>query len=166
MSILGVLRSQRTLFVQCPACSSEFPVRDAQLFDATKQLPPQALKRLQEMRTELLQARANLLSRKMRATERAQVTAESVNVGKVVEKIAPSLPGFPLVAADCRSLFEPIDYLVFRGLSIHGQVSALYFVDVKSGQARLTGRQRKLRELVETGRLSMIVADTNARSSA
>ena len=85
------------------------------------------------------------------------IAAESVGIGKVVEKIAPSLPGFPVNSADCRSLFEPIDYVVFQGLSRFGKVEAIQFVDVKSGGARLNGIQQQVRHAVESGKVRMLI---------
>ena len=70
-------------------------------------------------------------------TKTARRTAEAVNLGKIVEKIVPSFASFSYEPGDCRALFEPIDYLVFSGLAKQNQVEALFFVDVKSGNARL-----------------------------
>ncbi len=80
-----------------------------------------------------------------------------MGIGKIVEKIAPSLPGFPVNSADCRSLFEPIDYIVFRGLSTAGHVEAIYFVDVKSGNARLNTTQKQIRQIVESGKVRLLL---------
>jgi predicted Holliday junction resolvase-like endonuclease len=60
----------------------------------------------------------------------------------IVEKIVPSFPSFAYEAGDCRAMFEPIDYLVFSGLSKRNRVEALYFVDLKSGNARLSGSHK------------------------
>ena len=45
----------------------------------------------------------------------------------------------------------PIDYLVFSGLTTRNQVEVLYFVEVKSGKARLTGSQQSIKKAVENG---------------
>jgi predicted Holliday junction resolvase-like endonuclease len=50
-------------------------------------------------------------------------------------------------------LFEPVDYLIFSGLTGRRKVDALYFVDVKSGAARLTAKQRIIKEVVDAGRV-------------
>ncbi len=69
----------------------------------------------------------------------------------IVEKIVPSFPSFAYVAGDCRAMFEPIDYLVFSGLTTRDRVEALFFVEVKSGNARLTGSQQSIKKAVEDG---------------
>jgi predicted Holliday junction resolvase-like endonuclease len=81
-----------------------------------------------------------------------------VNIGKVVEKIAPSLPGFPALPQECRSLLEPIDYIVFRGLDA-GRIEAIEFVEVKSGKATLNPNQKLVKEAVEDGRVELFIAE-------
>lgn len=160
MSLLRDLHSQRNLFAACPNCGEEFKLIDAELFDATRSiLPARAVERIAALRAGLTQRRAELRSRKARAAAHPRRVAESVNIGKVVEKIAPSLPGFPVRSGDCRTLFEPIDYVVFHGLSTNGIVDSLTFVDVKSGRARLTSTQSQVRALVECGKVSLIIAE-------
>jgi predicted Holliday junction resolvase-like endonuclease len=159
MSVLEDLRGQRRLYAQCPNCQDEFRLADADLFDATKPLSGRALQRLDELRQGVREQREDFAKRKLRADQHTQVVAEAVNIGKVVEKIAPSLPGFPVSPGDCRSLLEPIDYLVFKGLAATGKVDALIFVDVKSGNARLSKRQKTIRDLVECGKVSLTVTE-------
>jgi predicted Holliday junction resolvase-like endonuclease len=48
-------------------------------------------------------------------------------------------------------MFEPVDYLIFSGLTGRRRVDALYFVDVKSGGARLTNKQRSIKQAVDAG---------------
>ena len=84
-------------------------------------------------------------------TKTARRTAEAVNLGKIVEKIVPSFASFSYEPGDCRALFEPIDYLVFSGLAKQNQVEALFFVDVKSGSARLSRAQASIKSAVEAG---------------
>lgn len=158
VSLLSELQKQRRLFARCPSCDGEFRLADARLFDATRRLPDHALEYLAERREQLNEEQADLASRWERAKTRPRIAAESINIGKVVEKIAPSLPGFPVQAGDCRSLFEPIDYVVFRGLSTSGRVDAVLFVEVKSGRARLSETQTQVRAAVERGRVSLLIA--------
>jgi predicted Holliday junction resolvase-like endonuclease len=50
---------------------------------------------------------------------------------------------------DCRSLFNPIDYIIFDGLS-KGNVEKIVFSDIKTGEySRLTGSQPQIRQLVQ-----------------
>lgn len=87
-----------------------------------------------------------LLAKRKQGIEKTEKGAESVNIGKVVEKIATTLQGFPAAPADCRSLFEPIDFMVFDGLVKTGRVDVIRFVEVKSGAAKYDEKEQALRE--------------------
>ncbi len=130
-------------------------LRKARLFDATKPLPSYAQSYLKQANEGLEQERVDLARRRKLARENPRRTAEAVRIGKVVEKIGPSLPGFPLQSRDCRALFEPIDYVAFKGLSERGVVDAVVFIDVKSGGAVLQPNQRRIKIAVEKGRVSL-----------
>ncbi len=160
MSLLEDLKRQKGLFGQCPnpECGKEFRISDAQLFDATETLPERAAVYLAEREAAIEEGKEKLKKQKLNARTRPATGAESGIIGKVVEKIAPSLPGFPAASSDCRSLFEPIDYIVFEGLSERGEINSLAFVDVKSGKGTLTDVQKQIREVVEAGKVSLRIA--------
>src|SRR6266699_213768 len=162
MTLISDLTSGRGLYAQCPRCEEIFALRKASLFDVKGKLPPYAAEYLTQTRESLTQARADLRDRRRQAEERPRRAAESVRIGKVIEKIAPSLPGFPMTVPDCRSLFEPIDYLVFEGLSATGKVDSIRFVDVKTGNARLSPVQRQIKAAVGAGRVDLMIADHSA----
>ena len=155
MTLLEELQKARNLYVQCPSCDEEFSLKHADLFDATKPLPPKALQHIAAQKEALRQGQSDLKRRKLQAATRPATSATSSITGKVLEKIAPSLPGFPATPADCRALFEPIDYIVFKGLAAKGKVDSLVFVDVKSGKARLASDQRQIKKLVESNNVHL-----------
>jgi len=72
-----------------------------------------------------------------------------MNVGKILERVAPVCDGFGSVPRDYRPLFDPIDYVVFKGLAAHGEVKSTTFLGVKTGGGALTPRQRQIRAGVE-----------------
>jgi predicted Holliday junction resolvase-like endonuclease len=160
MTVLSHLQKQRRLFASCPNCEGEFRLADALLFDATqRQLPQKALEYLNRKQEELTDLREQLDARRLAATTRPRIAAKATNIGKVVEKIAPSLPGFPVTSSDCRSLLEPIDYVVFQGLSAKRRIDSVIFVDVKTGRGRLSGVQSQVKNLVDCGKVKLIIAD-------
>jgi len=135
----------------CPACMEDFALSDAVLFALGAEPPPAALAAFHAMRTRIKERKEALRASRERMTTGARRTAEAVNLGMIVEKIVPLFPSFAYEAGDCRAMFEPIDYLVFSGLTARNQVEALYFVEVKSGNARLTGSQQSIKKVVEDG---------------
>lgn len=74
----------------------------------------------------------------------------AVVTGKVSEQLVPYWPQFPFAPRDARFLGAPVDFLVFDGLS-EGAVRRVVFVEVKTGDARVTARERGVREAVERG---------------
>ena len=143
------LRSEN-LIAECPSCDGEFKLSDALLFDGTKPFPDEATTRRTEYEQELKDMKTNLEKKIKLATERAAITAEAVSIGKMVEHLTPILDGFGFKPTDCRPLFEPVDFLVFNGLSV-ASVNKLSFVEVKTGNARLNTPQRLIRDAIGDG---------------
>jgi predicted Holliday junction resolvase-like endonuclease len=71
----------------------------------------------------------------------------AVTAGKVYEQLLPYLPDFPFNPKDVRFLGSPVDFVVFDGLS-DGEVSRVVFVEVKTGAAELSTRERWVRDAV------------------
>lgn len=72
----------------------------------------------------------------------------AVTAGKVHEQLIPYLPEFGYNPKDARFLGSPVDLVVFDGLA-EGQVRRVVFLEVKTGAAPLTSRERQLRDVVE-----------------
>ena len=149
--LITELQRDKRFKATCPACMEDFALSDAVLFALSAEPPAAALAALNAMRARIKERKATLRASRERMTTGARRTAEAVNLGMIVEKIVPSFPSFAYEAADCRAMFEPIDYLVFSGLTARNQVEALYFVEVKSGNARLSGSQQSIKKAVEDG---------------
>jgi len=135
-------------YVQCPCCDEPIPLSEAGLFyleDFSKQgaeLYAEIQAGIKERSRELKNLRQNI-------KVKSETGAKAVNIGFILERIAPTMGNFKFDRNDCRSLFDPIDYIIFEGLSKNGQVSRLIFSDIKTGNARLNQSQKKIRELVE-----------------
>lgn len=150
-SMIAELQRNKRFMGTCPNCDKDFRLADATLFALDEQPPHTALEAIQAMREQIRERKSDLVRARERMTARAERTAQAINLGKIIEKIVPSFSSFSYSAGDCRALFEPIDYLIFSGLASRGRVDALFFVDVKSGKARLTGMQKAIKGKVEAG---------------
>ncbi len=149
--IIESLKSQ-ALIAECPRCNREFHLSDALLFDGTEPFPDEAEARRKEYETDLKDMRADLRKKKELAAVRAIATTEAVSIGKMVEHLVPILQGFEFEPADCRTLFEPVDLLVFNGLS-RSQVDHLAFMEIKTGGAQLNSHQRRIRNAIKDNRV-------------
>jgi predicted Holliday junction resolvase-like endonuclease len=76
----------------------------------------------------------------------------AVTVGKVYEQLVPYLPDFPFNPKDVRFLGSPVDFVVFDGLS-DGHIARIVFVEVKTGGAELSTRERRVRDAVQASRI-------------
>src|SRR5437762_12007981 len=72
----------------------------------------------------------------------------AVTAGKVHEQLVPYLPEFGFNPKDARFLGSPVDLVVFDGLSA-GDVKRVVFLEVKTGGAMLTEREKQVRAVIE-----------------
>ena len=135
-------------YCECPSCNRTMRIRDAGLF-YLDDFPPEAADRYRQMLEEIKERRKGINELRKNIPLKSQKGAEAVNIGFILERIAPSMRSFAFDHNDCRSLFDPIDYVIFEGLSRKGLVDRIIFADIKTGKARLQKNQREFKELVE-----------------
>lgn len=63
---------------------------------------------------------------------------------------------------DCRFLGNPVDYILFDGLSdvtdgVSDQVNSIKFIDIKTGSSGLNKAQRRIRDAIKEGKVSFQV---------
>lgn len=149
-SITELIRYLQTskLYAECPYCNEEFPLSGTLLFDGTGAFPTEAEKKKLELEGQLKQKQEDLTKRQERADVGAEKKAIEVGIGKIIEKVLPSYKNFNMVATDCRFLGEPIDMVVFDGVS-NNKINKITFLDVKTGNAALNKHQRLVRDAIE-----------------
>jgi predicted Holliday junction resolvase-like endonuclease len=141
-------------YCECPCgCGEEIKLKDADLFylDNFSTSGEEAQMRLLE---DLKQQRAELKEREKNMTKRPLLTTKAVNIGFILERIAPAFDHFPFDHNDCRSLFDPIDYVIFEGLKKNGVVSKIIFTDIKTGAAKLNMNQKIIKKLIENKKVN------------
>lgn len=77
--------------------------------------------------------------------------------GQVGEQVAPFLPNFPCNPADVRFVGKPVDFVAFPGAADGGEISELLIIEVKTGNAQLSKREREIKDAVEGGRVRYVV---------
>ena len=93
------------------------------------------------------------------ARKRSVNTSRAVLKGKMAEQFAPLFPEFQYLPSDAKFLGDPVDYVVFSGYSEfrEGLISEdeleVVFIDIKSGQARLTKGQQAIAQAIKAGRV-------------
>ena len=134
--------------IECPSCKEEIKLSEAGLFHLDN-FTPESQAVYKRMLDEQKVQRANLKERKLNIPIKSEVGAKAINLGFLLERLAPTLDGFTFNKNDCRSMFDPIDYVIFEGLSEKQKVDKIVFVDIKSGGAQLTKKQKKIKQVVE-----------------
>lgn len=79
--------------------------------------------------------------------------SRSVLGGQFSEQIAPFLPGFPCNPGDVRFVGKPVDFVAFPGCAEGSDIEEIYFIEVKSGQSKLSPREKQIKLAVEQGRV-------------
>lgn len=117
-----------------------------------------------DLRTRLKHAGAELKDaayQSERRTKGAVASSRTSHVGRIVEQLAPLLPGFPdYNLKDVQWIGGTTDFIVWegledatcRGIPTDAQIDII-FVDIKSGSAELSPRQRLIRDAVDGHRV-------------
>jgi predicted Holliday junction resolvase-like endonuclease len=134
-------------YIECSACNEEVQLKQAALFD-NKNFSDEALEVYNEQLDYIRQRKAELKALREKGTTKSEIGALSTNFGFIMERIAPTLPTFRFKHNDCRSIFDPIDYIIFEGLTETGSVEKIYFIDIKTGAARLSKKQREIKNTI------------------
>ncbi len=145
-SLIQALNKSK-LVAKCPHCGDEFRLSKSLLFDGRGKFPDKAEIRRLELFEELKDRATDLLEKQKRATTKSEKTAVAVGIGKIIEKIFPAHKNFDLIPSDCRFLAEPIDMIIFDGVS-ENKVDKITFMDVKTGGATLNKHQRQIRDAI------------------
>ena len=82
----------------------------------------------------------------------AIMKSRAVIGGQFSEQIAPFLPNFRYLPTECKFIGKPIDFLVFKGMD-EKKIEEVIFVEVKSGNAKLSAQEKNLREAIDKKRV-------------
>ncbi len=85
--------------------------------------------------------------------EDAVKRSRAVLAGQFSEQLAPYLPDFPYRPTEARFIGKPIDFIVFKGMD-EKDIHEVIFVEVKSGNSRLSTHEKKLRDAIDNKRVA------------
>ena len=136
------------LEAECPKCRITSALSSWILFDGLDQIPTEAKQKKLEMESEL-QENLDILKKARERIDISERSAAAGGKGKIVEGLIPVMKGFGYEMEDCRFLANPIDYIIFEGVS-QGNVDHITFMDIKAGKsADLDTHQRKIRDAIK-----------------
>jgi len=139
------------LYAECTHCGEEFKLSDAILFDGLGAFPKIAAEKREALFTELKKRIDELKKRKISVIG-AEKKAIEVGIGKIIEKIIPAYKEFKIPLSDCRPLFEPIDLIVFNGMT-KMNIDSVTFLEIKTGSSRLSQHEKMVRDAIDGKKL-------------
>ena len=158
MGVKEILREikESRIRAECPTCGCEFKLSESLVFDGLARFPLLAQERRQSLINDLKERKNRLLDREVSADTLAEKKAIDVGLGKILEKVLPAFPGFRIKSSDCRLLYEPIDMIVFEGIS-RRRVDSVTFLEIKRGHSQLNKHQRSGRDAVNQNKVKFEV---------
>lgn len=85
-----------------------------------------------------------------------QKRSSEVRLGKTVENIAPFFTEYPYDPGNFRFLGSPIDGISFND-------DEVVFIEIKTGQARLSKQQHRIKSLVKDGKVKFMTFRANEK---
>jgi predicted Holliday junction resolvase-like endonuclease len=135
------IQAERGIYAQCPHCDAIHRLNEYKIFYGEK--PPKDL--LDQLRKE----QVKFESKKQQIIQKAIEGSKVTYIGKTLEHLAPTVVNWGHRPRDCRFLAEPIDFISFDGLFERDEVSRITFIEAKTGRARLSDRERSIKDAVE-----------------
>ena len=107
------------------------------------------VKRLEQV---IVEKELELVEEIKKARKDSTFRSSAVNWGKTIEHFVPFMTKFPVPAEDVVFLGMPIDYVGFTQTDSKTKCE-VHFIEVKSGNAALMGKQRNIRQAILDGRV-------------
>ena len=140
-------------FIECNHCSEELSLKKVHLFD-NDNFTEEASEIYEEQLQMIRDKKAELKRLRELGARRSEIGALSINIGLILERLAPTMQGFRFNHNDCRSIFDPIDYVIFEGLSKKGRIDKIFLIDIKSGNAKLSKRQKEIKSAIHNKKVN------------
>lgn len=108
--------------------------------------------RLRQLKQELVEVKEEFENERAKIRIDAKKRSGAVQWGKTIEHFVPFMTDFPVPPEDCTFLGMPIDYVAFKDTGSKTKCS-VHFVEVKSGNSFLMGKQKNIKKAIEEKRV-------------
>lgn len=118
-----------------------------------------AIKKLENI---LAEKELQLIQEVAKARKDSKFRSSAANWGKTIEHFVPFMTKFPIPPEDVVFLGMPIDYVGFTDTGSKTKCT-VHFLEVKSGSAFLSDKQKNIKKAIEEGRIQFheITVDHN-----
>ena len=115
-----------------------------------------------QLKKQIEETAAAHIIEKAKVKKDSTFRSSAVNWGKTIEHFVPFMTKFPVPPEDVVFLGMPIDYVGFTHTDSKTKCE-VHFIEVKSGNSILMGKQRNIKKAIEEGRVQWheISVDSN-----
>ena len=107
---------------------------------------------VRDLQRQLEENAAAHIIEKAKVKKDSTFRSSAVNWGKTIEHFVPFMTKFPIPAEDVVFLGMPIDYVGFTNTESKTKCE-VHFIEVKSGNAFLMGKQKNIKKAIQEGRV-------------
>jgi len=108
---------------------------------------------ISNLKSQLEEKDAAHIVEKAKVKKDSTFRSSAVNWGKSIEHFVPFMTKFPVPPEDVVFLGMPIDYVGFTHTDSKTKCE-VHFIEVKSGNAALMGKQRNIKRAIQEGRVT------------
>jgi predicted Holliday junction resolvase-like endonuclease len=147
-NLVGAFQEMKRLHGFCPCCGEPFRLSAATLF--TKGAPPRtAFDKVDAEQQKLNEAIERFDEKEEAIREKARQLGQA-QARKRLKKIATTFTTRRIDPQDVKVLFDPVDYIVFRGLNGNG-VTGIELIDRPAETSRREKVQESIRKTIKQG---------------
>lgn len=121
------IRESRHIFSVCPVCGIVHRLNDLQIAREGK-YPPDWLDKIDQKHDRLVMRLEELEAKRKEYQKAAIERAEAVELPRLLKKVAPSFVKWKTDPRDVRTIFNPVEFIVFDGMNSQDGVQSVSLV--------------------------------------
>jgi predicted Holliday junction resolvase-like endonuclease len=117
---------------------------------------------VKRLETAIVERELELIEEIKKARKDSKFRSSAANWGKTIEHFVPFMTKFPIPPEDVNFLGMPVDYVGFTDTESKTECK-VHFIEVKSGSAFLSQKQKNIKRAIQEGRVHWheIAVDSN-----
>ena len=131
----------------CPYCDTRHKLSEVEVFD-DKNFGTNSIEYYEEELRKVQKQKERINGLVNGNFDWLAKNTQAINIGFILERLLLTFDSFKYNHNDCRPMFDPLDYIIFEGLTEKGYVENITFVDVKTGKATLTEGQKQIKQTI------------------
>lgn len=108
--------------------------------------------KIKRLRTEAIAIAEYFEKEKVKIHENSKFRSAAANWGFTIENFVPFIDTFPIPSEDVNFLGKPIDFVGFTNTGSATKCE-VHFIEVKSGSAFLSQKQKNIKKAIQEGRV-------------